>query len=66
MNLSSCDRNNNHLKHTLSLPGSQWGIFWNFPPQIASSFPAKAVDFSLKYCLEGQNLKSKSTGRTIA
>ena len=30
MSLSSCHRNNNHLKNTLLFPGSQRGIFrWN-------------------------------------
>lgn len=29
-------------------------------------FPDKIDDFDLKYCIEGQNLKNKSTGRKVA
>jgi hypothetical protein len=36
----------------------------NFPPQIASIFPAKTVDFCLEYGIEGQKLRIKSRGKS--
>jgi hypothetical protein len=35
-----------------------------FPARVGPIFPAKTVDFCLKYCIEGQNPKIKSTGRS--